>query len=233
MNKSLVCYFSASGTTKNVAESLAQTTGSDLFEIEPVQVYTDEDLDWTNKSSRTTIEMNDKSDGSGATTYSCKRSIKCSGSTISIIYTDDWTESEANGLNGLSGSDAIIVNYDTRNVVHYVTVQCDTIKTDPTQPLYAGAMIASEDESFTEEGSWAKLSPDQELIASISNPPESGTVGKIGFMVSTEDSINADTVGAVLPITFGTTQRFTIYRAMLMPLDKLNGNAEKADEANN
>ena len=94
-------------------------------------------------------------------------------------------------------------------------------------------MIASEDESFTEEGSWAKLSPDQELIASISNPPESGTVGKIGFMVSTEDSINADTVGAVLPITFGTTQRFTIYRAMLMPLDKLNGNAEKADEANN
>ena len=61
MSKILVTYFSASGVTKGVAEKIARATGGDLFEIEPVQKYTDEDLDWTNKQSRSTIEMNDKS----------------------------------------------------------------------------------------------------------------------------------------------------------------------------
>ena len=56
--KKLVAYFSASGTTKQVATKLAQSINADIFEIEPLIPYTDEDLDWTNKHSRSTIEMN-------------------------------------------------------------------------------------------------------------------------------------------------------------------------------
>lgn len=59
--KALVAYFSCSGVTKGVAESLAEVVGADLFEIEPEEPYTDADLDWTNKQSRSTVEMSDPS----------------------------------------------------------------------------------------------------------------------------------------------------------------------------
>ena len=52
MNNTLICYFSASGNTKTVAEELARITKGDLFEIEPKEKYTAEDLDWTDKDSR-------------------------------------------------------------------------------------------------------------------------------------------------------------------------------------
>ena len=58
MNKTLIAYFSASGTTKQVAERIANTVNGNLFEIEPKEKYTNEDLDWTNKQSRSSIEMN-------------------------------------------------------------------------------------------------------------------------------------------------------------------------------
>ena len=61
MSKTLVAYFSASGVTKKTAEKLAAAANADSFEIIPVQPYTDEDLDWTDKKSRSTIEMNDPS----------------------------------------------------------------------------------------------------------------------------------------------------------------------------
>ena len=60
MNKILVTYFSASGVTKNVAKNLASFIDGDIFEIKPKQPYTNDDLDWTNKQSRSTIEMKDK-----------------------------------------------------------------------------------------------------------------------------------------------------------------------------
>ena len=60
-NKSLVTYFSASGTTKKVAEKLAEAAGADLFEIKPEVAYTKADLNWMDKKSRSSIEMNDKS----------------------------------------------------------------------------------------------------------------------------------------------------------------------------
>jgi len=59
--KTLVTYFSASGTTKKVAETIATTIGGDLFEIEPQELYTSEDLNWMNKQSRSSLEMADKS----------------------------------------------------------------------------------------------------------------------------------------------------------------------------
>ena len=60
MNKILVSYFSATGITKNIASIIASTIGGDLFEIEPINKYTKEDLDWRNNQSRSSIEMNDK-----------------------------------------------------------------------------------------------------------------------------------------------------------------------------
>ena len=59
--KTLVAYFSASGVTEGVAKQIATATGGDLFKIDPEQPYTDADLDWTDKSSRSTLEMQDKS----------------------------------------------------------------------------------------------------------------------------------------------------------------------------
>ena len=57
----LVVYFSATGNTKAVAEKIASITGADIYEIKAAQEYTDEDLDWNNKDSRTTHEQNDAS----------------------------------------------------------------------------------------------------------------------------------------------------------------------------
>ncbi len=59
--KVLVAYFSASGTTKRAAALLAKAANAELFEIEPQTPYTAADLDWTNKHSRSTLEMNDPS----------------------------------------------------------------------------------------------------------------------------------------------------------------------------
>ena len=59
MAKTLVAYFSCSGVTRRVAQQIASVTGGDLFEIAPEVPYTRVDLEWTNKQSRSTIEMND------------------------------------------------------------------------------------------------------------------------------------------------------------------------------
>ena len=61
MSKKLVVYFSASGTTAAVAKTLAEAADADLYEIKPQVPYTRTDLDWTNKKSRSSVEMNDKS----------------------------------------------------------------------------------------------------------------------------------------------------------------------------
>ena len=59
--RALIAYFSASGTTARVARGMADATGADLYEIRPAQPYTEADLDWTDKKSRSTVEMNDRS----------------------------------------------------------------------------------------------------------------------------------------------------------------------------
>ena len=61
MSKKLVAYFSASGTTAAVAKTLSEVAEADLYEIKPQTPYTRADLDWQNKRSRSSLEMNDKS----------------------------------------------------------------------------------------------------------------------------------------------------------------------------
>ena len=61
MSKILVAYFSASGETAKLAKTVAEATGGDLFEIQPEAAYTSADLNWNDKRSRSTMEMNDES----------------------------------------------------------------------------------------------------------------------------------------------------------------------------
>lgn len=60
MSKKLVAYFSASGVTADCAKALAEAVGADLYEIKPEVLYTKADLDWRDKSSRSTVEMHDQ-----------------------------------------------------------------------------------------------------------------------------------------------------------------------------
>ena len=60
MSKKLVAFFSASGVTAQAARSLADAAEADLYEIKPAVPYSNADLDWMNKNSRSSIEMNDK-----------------------------------------------------------------------------------------------------------------------------------------------------------------------------
>ena len=57
--KILVAYFSASGVTAKAAWKLSEAAGADLYEIKPKVPYSSADLDWTNKKSRSSVEMND------------------------------------------------------------------------------------------------------------------------------------------------------------------------------
>ncbi len=61
MSKTLVAYFSASGTTARAARELAKAAGADLYEIRPAVPYTKADLNWMDKKARSTLEMNDRS----------------------------------------------------------------------------------------------------------------------------------------------------------------------------
>lgn len=74
-HKSLVVYYSATGTTKGVAESIAKVTGGTLFEITPKQPYTDADLDWSDDGSRVSKEHDDES----------LRDVELTSTTV-----DDW-----------------------------------------------------------------------------------------------------------------------------------------------
>ncbi len=61
MKKTIIAYFSASGVTKSVVLKMKDTVGCDIFEITPVNIYTNADLNWNDKQSRSSTEMEDKS----------------------------------------------------------------------------------------------------------------------------------------------------------------------------
>ena len=85
----LVAYFSATGTTKGVAERLANAVGADLYEIVPAEPYSDADLNWNDKNSRSTKEQNDKSVRPGI----ASETLDLSGyTTIYVGYPIWWGE---------------------------------------------------------------------------------------------------------------------------------------------
>ena len=59
MSKTLVAYFSASGVTAGIANEIAEAVGADIYEIRPKDAYTPADLNWMDKQSRSSVEMND------------------------------------------------------------------------------------------------------------------------------------------------------------------------------
>ncbi len=75
--KVLVVYYSATNNTKNVAEIISQNVEATLFEIEPVEKYTNDDLDWNDDNSRVSVEHNDES----------KRNVELKTTTV-----DNWSE---------------------------------------------------------------------------------------------------------------------------------------------
>lgn len=87
--KTLVVYFSATGTTKGVAQTISSLTGADTYEILAAQTYTDADLNWNDQNSRTTLEQNDKT----ARPAIGSETISLDGySTIFIGYPIWWGE---------------------------------------------------------------------------------------------------------------------------------------------
>ena len=72
MGKTLVAYFSASGVTRHAAERIAAEQGADLYEIRPAVPYTPADLDWMDKQSRSTVEMQDASSRPEMADADCK-----------------------------------------------------------------------------------------------------------------------------------------------------------------
>ena len=87
--KTLVVYFSATGTTKGVAEQIASVTGADIYEITAAQTYTSDDLNWNDSNSRTTLEQNNKSVRPAISS----ETLKLDGySTVFIGYPIWWGE---------------------------------------------------------------------------------------------------------------------------------------------
>jgi len=103
----LVVYFSATGTTKDIAEKIAAYTGADLYEIKAAQEYTAADLNWNDRNSRTTLEQNDKA----ARPEIASAPVSLAGySTVYVGYPIWWGEEprildtfvEANSFDGLT-----------------------------------------------------------------------------------------------------------------------------------
>ncbi len=87
MSNTLVAYFSASGTTAMLAQTLSDSIGADLYAIEPEAPYTQADLDWRDKTSRSTIEMNDPASRPGIV---CKRDAMDKYDTVFVGFPIWW-----------------------------------------------------------------------------------------------------------------------------------------------
>ena len=105
-NKTLVVYFSATGTTKRIAEKIAAIENADLYEIKPKQPYSSKDLDYSDKKSRTTKEQNDKKSRPEISS----EKLNLSGYTTIYIGYPIWWGEEPRIM------DTFVENYDFGNI---------------------------------------------------------------------------------------------------------------------
>ena len=122
--KTLVVYYSASGNTKDVSEKIAKITEADLFEIEPVEPYTDDDLDWTDDDSRVSREHDDES----------LRDVELVSTTV-----DNWDSYDTVYI-GYSAADGIV----TENMRNYISAHNDQFYGKTVIPF---RMTASSDDA--------------------------------------------------------------------------------------
>ncbi len=106
--KTLVAYFSCSGVTAKAAEAIARAAGADLFEIRPAVPYTQADLNWTDKQSRSTIEMNDPS---------CRPAIAEKGGGQILLCTagSGWYQEWGKPARSLNPGDVVVIPPDVKH----------------------------------------------------------------------------------------------------------------------
>lgn len=118
--KVLVCYFSATGTTKAAAERLAGMLDADLHEIVPAEPYTDEDLDWRNEDSRSSVEMKDKTSRPEVT----DATTDLSGYEVVFIGYPNWWNTHPTIVNTFIEAN----NFDGKTVAPFMTSGGSTIE---------------------------------------------------------------------------------------------------------
>jgi flavodoxin len=155
MKKTLVAYFSASGVTAALAERLAAAIGADLFEIKPEEPYTAADLDWRDKQSRSSVEMNDRS---ARPAVAASVEDMASYETVFVGFPIWWYREP-------SIIDTFMESYDFsgKTVVPFATSGSSGIGDSPAniQALAPGAEVApgkrfDKNASAEELGRWAK-----------------------------------------------------------------------------
>lgn len=152
MSKILVTYFSASGVTKNVADNIAKVVEGDLFEIEPKEKYTREDLDWRNKKSRSSVEMQNREYRPEIK----EKSIDISNYDIILIGFPIWWGVAPTVVNTFleskDFSDKTLIPFCTSGGSGMAYCENDLRKTYPNYTWKEGKrLIGNEDRDFIEE----------------------------------------------------------------------------------
>lgn len=153
MKKILVAYFSASGNTRDVAKELANLLSADLYEIKPAVPYTKADLNWMDKSSRSTLEMKDKD----SRPEIIKNDIDISGYDVVLVGFPIWWYTAPTIVNSFleayDFSNKIVVSWATSGGSGMSNSKKDLSKSVPNSNFIEGKVLNSKHtlQSFVEE----------------------------------------------------------------------------------
>ena len=153
MKKILVAYFSASGNTRDVAKELAKLLNADLYEIKPAVPYTKADLNWMDKSSRSTLEMKDKN----SRPEIIKNDIDVSGYDMVLVGFPIWWYTAPTIVNSFleayDFSNKIVVSWATSGGSGMSNSKKDLSKSVPNSNFIEGKVLNSKHtlQSFVEE----------------------------------------------------------------------------------
>ena len=153
--KKLVAYFSASGNTAQVAEGLAEAICADIFEIRPKEIYTKDDLNWWEETSRSTVEMKDTS----ARPVIAKNRDNMSGYDVVFVGFPIWWNVAPRIINTFLES----YDFSGKIIIPFATSGGSGVKKVNTSILESGhgaelkdAALLNNEMSFTDLASWAE-----------------------------------------------------------------------------